>query len=313
MTPHTPMRAPTPPMLRICCICALKSSRSKLLPDLTLSASFLASSRSTFFCACSIRLKRLICSTRAKPAFTLSTSATWSSMVRFLWIMPRPPSCAMAMAVPFTADMRVIALAFAVAASANFPCVLLTLYWKRCNTGGIVLGGKIAPIFFNTAQDSGALPLKADVTGMKTGDVIIIDTESPSRDTLEQICVMSRDDPRPVVMFTHDGETEKIRAATRAGVTAYVVNGLDGNRLKPIMDAAMVRFEEYQAMRQELESTATRLAERKDIERAKGILMKQRGLDEEAAYQALRKLAMERGKRLGEIARQVVQAAELLS
>ena len=144
-------------------------------------------------------------------------------------------------------------------------------------------------------------------------DVIIIDTESPSRDTLEQICVMSRDDPRPVVMFTHDGETEKIRAATRAGVTAYVVNGLDGNRLKPIMDAAMVRFEEYQAMRQELESTATRLAERKDIERAKGILMKQRGLDEEAAYQALRKLAMERGKRLGEIARQVVQAAELLS
>lgn len=144
-------------------------------------------------------------------------------------------------------------------------------------------------------------------------DVIIIDTESPSRDTLEQICVMSRDDPRPVVMFTHDGETEKIRAATRAGVTAYVVNGLDSNRLKPIMDAAMVRFEEYQAMRQELASTATRLAERKDIERAKGILMKQRGLDEEAAYQALRKLAMERGKRLGEIARQVVQAAELLS
>lgn len=144
-------------------------------------------------------------------------------------------------------------------------------------------------------------------------DVIIIGTESPSRDTLEQICVMSRDDPRPVVMFTHDGETEKIRAATRAGVTAYVVNGLDSNRLKPIMDAAMVRFEEYQAMRQELESTATRLADRKDIERAKGIMMKQRSLDEGSAYQALRNLAMERGKKLGDIARQVIQAAELLS
>lgn len=144
-------------------------------------------------------------------------------------------------------------------------------------------------------------------------DVIIIDTESPSRDTLEQICVMSRDDPRPVVMFTHDGETEKIRAATQAGVTAYVVNGLDSNRLKPILDAAMVRFEEYHAMRSELESTATKLAERKEIERAKGILMKQRGLDEEAAFQAMRKLAMERGSKLGEIARQIVQAAELLS
>ncbi len=144
-------------------------------------------------------------------------------------------------------------------------------------------------------------------------DVIIIDTESPSRDTLEQICVMSRGDPRPVVMFTHDGETEKIRAATKAGVSAYVVGGLESLRLKPILDAAMVRFEEYQAMRSELASTTTRLAERKDIERAKGILMRQRGLDEEAAYQALRKLAMERGKKLGEIARQVVQAAELLS
>lgn len=154
--------------------------------------------------------------------------------------------------------------------------------------------------------------LNAAVARLKP-DVIIIDTESPSRDTLEQICVMSRDDPRPVVMFTPDGETEKIRAATKAGVTAYVVDGLDGARLKPIMDAAIARFEEYQAMRLELASTVTRLTERKDVERAKGILMKQRGLDEEAAYQALRKLAMERGKRLGEIAKQVIQAAELLS
>ncbi len=144
-------------------------------------------------------------------------------------------------------------------------------------------------------------------------DVIIIDTDSPSRDTLEQICVMSRDDPRPILMFTHDGETEKIRAATKAGVSAYVVGGLESGRLKPIMDAAMVRFEEYQAMRNALESTTTKLVERKDVERAKGILMKQRGIDEEAAYQALRKLAMERGKKLGEIARQVIQAAALLS
>jgi response regulator NasT len=144
-------------------------------------------------------------------------------------------------------------------------------------------------------------------------DVIIIGTDSPSRDTLEHICVVSRDDPRPIVMFTHDGETEKIRAATRAGVSAYVVGGLDSARLKPIMDAAMVRFEEYQALRNELESTTAKLAERKNIERAKGILMKQRGLDEESAYQALRRIAMERGTRLGEISRQVIDAAALLS
>ena len=144
-------------------------------------------------------------------------------------------------------------------------------------------------------------------------DVIIIDTESPSRDTLEHICVVSRDDPRAIVMFTHDGETEKIRAATRAGVSAYVVGGLESARLRPILDAAMVRFEEYQALRNELASTSTRLAERKAIERAKGILMKQRGLDEEAAFQALRKMAMERGRKLGEIAQQVIDAAALLS
>jgi response regulator NasT len=162
----------------------------------------------------------------------------------------------------------------------------------------------------------GQLPDTADLdqaVAQMQPDVIIIDTESPSRDTLENICVVSRDDPRPIVMFTHDGETEQIRAATRAGVSAYVVGGLDSGRLKPIMDAAMVRFEEYQALRNELESTTTKLAERKDVERAKGILMKQRGLDEEAAYQALRKMAMERGTKLGEIARQVIQAAELLS
>lgn len=144
-------------------------------------------------------------------------------------------------------------------------------------------------------------------------DVIIIDTDSPSRDTLEQICVISRDDPRPIVMFTHDGETEKIRAATRAGVSAYVVGGVESARLKPIMDAAMVRFEEYQAMRNALESTVTKLADRKNVERAKGILMKQRGFDEDVAYQTLRKMAMERGTKLGEMAQQIIQAAELLS
>jgi response regulator NasT len=159
---------------------------------------------------------------------------------------------------------------------------------------------------------SDTVDLNKAVAQMKP-DVIIIDTESPSRDTLEHICVVSRDDPRAIVMFSHDGETAKIRAATRAGVSAYVVGSLESARLRPILDAALVRFEEYQALKNELEETATKLADRKTIDRAKGILMKQRGLDEDAAYQSLRKLAMQRGMRMGEIAKQVIQAAELLS
>lgn len=143
-------------------------------------------------------------------------------------------------------------------------------------------------------------------------DVIIVDTESPDRDTLEHLCVISRDQPRPIVMFTHDGDSEKIRAAIRAGVSAYVVNGLQSERLRPVMDVAMAQFNEFQAMRRELEKAESQLAERKDVERAKGILMKQRGWSEDAAYQALRKMAMDKGVKLAEVARQVISVAELL-
>lgn len=144
-------------------------------------------------------------------------------------------------------------------------------------------------------------------------DVIIIDIDSPSRDTLEHISLAGRDDPRPIVMFTHDGDTEKIRAATRAGVSAYVVGGIPQERLKPIMDAALARFDEYSRLRLKLDEANSRLAERKVIERAKGILMQRRELTEDEAYQALRKLAMDRNARLGDVAKQVVDAAQLLS
>lgn len=144
-------------------------------------------------------------------------------------------------------------------------------------------------------------------------DVIIIDIDSPSRDTLEHISLASRDDPRPIVMFTHDGDTEKIRSATRAGVSAYVVGGISNERLKPIMDAALARFDEYRALRLQLDTANNKLAERKIIERAKGILMQRRNINEDQAYQALRKLAMDRNEHLDAVARQVVEAAQLLS
>ena len=143
-------------------------------------------------------------------------------------------------------------------------------------------------------------------------DAVIISTDSPSRDTLEHIVLAGRDDPRPIVMFTHDDDTEKIRAATRAGVSAYVVGGLQSDRIRPIVDAAIARFTEYRALRSELDAANLRLRERKLVERAKGVLMKQRGLDEEQAYALMRKLAMDRNIRLAELAEQVVEAARLL-
>ncbi len=143
-------------------------------------------------------------------------------------------------------------------------------------------------------------------------DIILIETESPSRDTLEHIGVMNQTMPRPVVMFSNDGDSETIRSAVKAGVAAYVVDGFEIDRLKPIVDVAIARFEEHQLLKQELAEASRKLSERKTIEKAKGILMKSRGLDEDAAYAALRKLAMERSKSLGEIAANVVDMAQLL-
>jgi len=144
-------------------------------------------------------------------------------------------------------------------------------------------------------------------------DIIIIDTDSPDRDTIENICVVSRDQPRPVVMFTHDGDGEKIRAATLAGVSAYVVDGMSGERIRPILDAAVARFEQFQALKREFDDIEEKLADRKVIERAKGILMKSHGLSEDDAYRALRKQAMQNNARLAEVARQLIAVAGLIS
>ena len=144
-------------------------------------------------------------------------------------------------------------------------------------------------------------------------DIVIIDMDSPDRDTLENLCVVNRDEPRTVVMFTHDGDGEKIRAATLAGVSAYVVDGMSGERIRPILDAAVARFEQFQALKREFDEIEEKLADRKVIERAKGILMKSRNLSEEDAYRALRKQAMESNARLSEVARQLVVVAGLIS
>ena len=143
-------------------------------------------------------------------------------------------------------------------------------------------------------------------------DVIVINTDSPSRDVLEHLVMVSQHTPRPVVMFTSDGSEQAIRAATRAGVSAYVVDGLDQHRIKTIVDVAVARFEEMQDLRDQLTEANTQLAERKVIERAKGLLMKSRNLDEQAAFATLRKAAMDRKLKLSEVAQRIVGAADLL-
>ncbi len=143
-------------------------------------------------------------------------------------------------------------------------------------------------------------------------DVVVIDTDSPSRDTLEHICVMTMNDPRPVMMFTHDGDKEQIKLATQAGVCAYVVGTLPNERLQPVIDAAVARFEEFKNLRVALQEANTKLSERKVIERAKGLIMKQRNVDENEAYSMLRKMAMEKHTRIGALAEQIVEAAQLL-
>ena len=143
-------------------------------------------------------------------------------------------------------------------------------------------------------------------------DVVIIDTDSPNRDTLENICVMSMHDPRPIVMFTHDGNKEQIKLATQAGVSAYVVGTIPSERLVPVIDAAIARFEEFKNLRDELLQAKTKLDERKVIERAKGLLMKQRGLDEDAAYEMLRSMAMKKNMKLADLSNQLLEAASML-
>ena len=143
-------------------------------------------------------------------------------------------------------------------------------------------------------------------------DVVIIDTESPSRDTLENICVMSMHNLHPIVMFTHDGNKEQIKLATQAGVSAYVVGTIPSERLTPVIDAAVARFEEFKNLRSELSQAKTKLDERKVVERAKGLLMKQRGLDEVEAYEMLRSMAMKKNMKLADLSHQLIEAASML-
>ncbi len=144
-------------------------------------------------------------------------------------------------------------------------------------------------------------------------DLVIIDVDSPNRDMLEGMHALNRDRPRPVVIFTEDDNPDLIRAAVAAGVSAYVVGDVQPARVLPVLTVAITRFEQFQSIRRELDDARCALADRKLIERAKGILMKQKQMDEAAAYGAMRSMAMDRNLKLSELARSLIAAAELLA
>ena len=144
-------------------------------------------------------------------------------------------------------------------------------------------------------------------------DMIIIDADSSARDVLEHVVVATRDAPRPIVMFTDDGEPEEMRAAIAAGVSAYIVAGLQPQRVRPILEVALARFEMEQQLRAELGEVKQQLADRKLIERAKGLLMSKNGCTEAEAFQLLRRQAMDKNLKLVEVSQRVIDVAELLA
>jgi two-component system, response regulator / RNA-binding antiterminator len=143
-------------------------------------------------------------------------------------------------------------------------------------------------------------------------DVIVIDLENPSRDVLEQMFQVSRAVRRPIAMFVDQSDTDSIRASVDAGVSAYIVDGLKKERLKPILDLCISRFNAFARLQDELDRTKSALEDRKAIDRAKGILMKLKGLTEDEAYVLLRSTAMREKKKIGDIAQSIITAAELL-
>ena len=144
-------------------------------------------------------------------------------------------------------------------------------------------------------------------------DMIIVDAESQARDTLEHVVLATRDARRPIVLFTEDNDTTHVQQAIASGVTAYVVAGLAPERVKPVLEVALARFEHEESLRRELAAARSELSGRKAIDRAKGILMRSQGISEDEAYTRLRKTAMDKGLKLADVAQRVVDVADLLT
>lgn len=143
-------------------------------------------------------------------------------------------------------------------------------------------------------------------------ELVLIDAANPSRDQLEELTLASGPLERPVAIFVDQSDSGMTRAVVESGVAAYVVDGLKPTRIRTVLDAAMARFNMLHKMRAELAQTRAALEERKLVDRAKGILMRARGLGEDEAYSLMRKTAMEKGRKMADIAQAIVTASEML-
>ena len=152
----------------------------------------------------------------------------------------------------------------------------------------------------------------ADRINQLQPDLIIVDAESEARDALEHVVFASRDERRPIVLFTDDNDTTHVRDAVAMGVSAYIVDGLSSARIRPILDVAMARFEHEERLRSERDDARHALQERTLIDRAKALLMDKQGLSEKDAFTKLRKIAMDKGLKMGEVAQRTLDVADLL-
>ena len=143
-------------------------------------------------------------------------------------------------------------------------------------------------------------------------DIVLIDLANPDRDTLEHLSLVSDAKSRPVAMFVDQTDEAMTQAAISAGLSAYVVNGLQKDRIKPVLETAIARFNLFQKMQSELDAAKRALSDRKTIDRAKGLLMRAKGISEDDAYNLLRKTAMDQGRKVIDVATALVTAAELL-
>ncbi len=137
-------------------------------------------------------------------------------------------------------------------------------------------------------------------------EVVLVNLENPSRDVLEEFFVMSRALARPIAMFVDSSDAEATAAAVDAGVSAYIVDGLAKQRIKPVLDLAVRRFQAFAKLQAELHDARSALADRAAIDKAKAILIKRRGLDEPAAYALLRNHAMKSNRRIAEVAEAII-------
>ncbi len=143
-------------------------------------------------------------------------------------------------------------------------------------------------------------------------DVIVISIDNPGRDAIEDLRRTTEQQPRPIALFADRSDPATIAAGMEAGVSAYVVKGLTQDRVQPVVDVAVAHFNRYHAMREELDRARLSLVERKTVDRAKGLLMEQKGIGEDAAYKLLRKLAMDQNKRIGEVAQDLLTYVKAL-